>query len=294
MRSIAQITALSMATGATALDILGISIPDGLFTGPWYGAPDNDFDCVDAQGRNPVVLIHALAASREVDLNLLHKNMTSEGWCVFSQTYGSPINPPLIGGLTEMTESAADVGAFILEVAQKTGGKVDVVGHSEGGVQTLYVPMVQPDVAAVIDHAIALGPAVHGAHYFGFTDFYQSLPTPFPTLLKAAIEPLCDACIDMENNDGDIYIAFKNSPKIVPNNINATIIMSKDDTLVPINTSRIDEPNVSNLVVQDFCPDDHLGHADLAWSESVWGIVKNQLQETNDPFNCDTGASFRK
>jgi pimeloyl-ACP methyl ester carboxylesterase len=284
--------ALAMATGANALDILGIDIPDGLFTGSWYGAPADNFNCTDPVGRNPVVMIHALSASREVDLNLLYKNMTSEGWCVYAQTYGSPIDPPLIGGLTEMTESAKDVGAYILEVAQKKGGKVDLVGHSEGGVMALYVPMTQPDVAAVIDHAIALGPAVHGAHYFGLTDFFQALPDPFPALIEAAVEPLCAACIDMENNDGDIYLAFKNSSKIVPDNINATIIMSTYDTLVPVNVSSVDEPNVRNLIVQEFCPDDHLGHADLAWSESVWGIIKNELQEVDAPLNCDTGAYF--
>ncbi|KAH8692712.1 hypothetical protein BGW36DRAFT_302738 [Talaromyces proteolyticus] len=289
-----QIMALALATRATAINILGVSIPDGLLTGTWYGAPANDFDCIDPQGRNPVILIHALSASREVDLNLLHKNMTSEGWCVFSQTYGSPIDPPLVGGLTEMTESAKDVGAFILEVAQKRGGKVDLVGHSEGGVQTLYVPMTQPDVAYVVDHAIALGPAVHGAHYFGLTDYFQSLPAPIPSLLNDAIKPLCAACVDMENNVGDIFLAFKNSSKIVPDKINATIIMSNYDTLVSPNVSRVDEPNVQNLIVQNFCPDDHLGHADLAWSESVWGIIKSQLQEENVHLICDNGLPFRK
>ncbi|EEA19425.1 conserved hypothetical protein [Talaromyces marneffei ATCC 18224] len=292
MRATAQIIALALATGTTALDILGITIPDGLFTGSWYGAPANDFNCVDPLGRNPVVMIHALTASREVDLNLLHKNMTSEGWCVYAQTYGSPINPPLIGGLTEMTKSAKDIGAYIVEVAQKKGGKVDIVGHSEGGVMALYVPMTQPKVAAVVDHAIALGPAVHGAHYFGLTDFFQALPDGLLKLLEAAVKPLCAACIDMENNDGDIYLAFKNSSKIVPDNINATVIMSNYDTLVPINVSRVDEPNVRNLIVQDFCPDDHLNHANLAWSESVWGMIKNELQEVDAPFNCDTGGAF--
>jgi hypothetical protein len=79
-------------------------------------------------------MIHALSAPREVDLNPLYKNITSEGWCVYAQTYGSPIDTPLISGRTEMTESAKDVGAYILEVAQSKGGKVDIVEHSEGGV----------------------------------------------------------------------------------------------------------------------------------------------------------------
>ena len=284
----------NMAMSTAALEILGLSIPDGLFTRSWYGAPKNNFDCVDPQGRNPVIMVHALAASREVDLNLLHKNMISEGWCVYAETYSSPIDSPIIGGLTNMTESAKDVSSFILQVAQKTGSKVDLVCHSEGGVQCLHVSMTQPDVAAVVDHAIALGPAVHGAHYFGLADFFQSLPAPFPSLIKKAVKLVCDACIDMENADGAIYTAFKNSPKIVPENINATIIMSRYDTLVAPETSEVNDPNVRNTFVQDYCPDDHLGHGDLAWSESVLGIIKNELQEVNAPFNCDHGAPLRK
>ena len=283
----------AMSTATTALDILGISIPDGLFTGSWYGAPADDFGCVDPKGRNPVVMVHALAASREVYSNLLYKNMTAEGWCVYAKTYGSPAHVSLIGGLTNMTKSAKEVGAYILEVAQRRKSKIDLVCHSEGGVQCLYVPMTQPNVAAVVDHAIALGPAVHGAHYFGLTDFFQSLPSPFPSLIQKAVKLVCDACIDMENSDGVIYTAFKNSPKIVPDNINATIIMSRYDTLVTPETSEVHEANVRNLFVQDYCPDDHLGHGDLAWSMSVWGMIKNELQEVQHPFKCDKGAPLR-
>lgn len=279
-----------LAAPASALSLLGISIPDGLFTGSWYGAPANDFNCVDSKGRNPVILFHALGASREVDLNLLHQNLTKEGWCVYAKTYGAPVQPPVIGGLTNMTVSAKEVGSFILEVAQKRQSKVNLVCHSEGGSHCLYVPMTQPDVAAVVDHTVALAPAVHGAHYLGAADFYQALPPPFPTLIKGAIGAVCAACIDLETKDGVIYRAFESSPKIVPKNINATIIMSKYDKLVAPETSRINEPNVRNLLLQDVCPGDHSGHFDLAWTESVWNIVKNELEEVTRPARCDHGG----
>ncbi|KAJ3494357.1 hypothetical protein NLG97_g4133 [Lecanicillium saksenae] len=288
--SAASVAVAFLAAPAASLSLLGISIPDGLFTGAWYGAPENDFKCVDAAGRNPVVLFHALGASREVDLNLLHQNLTREGWCVYAKTYGAPIQPPLLGGLINMTESAKEVGDFILEVARKTERKVDLVCHSEGGSHCLYVPMTQPNVAAVVEHTIALAPAVHGAHYLGAADFYQALPFPFPQLIKTAIGAVCAACIDLETRDGAIYRAFESSPKIVPSNIKATIIMSNYDTLVAPKTSRIQEPNVRNLLLQDYCPNDHSGHFNLAWTQSVWNIVKNELEEVDRPVVCDTGG----
>jgi hypothetical protein len=77
-----------------------------------HSTAPHGFHCIDPRDRNPVVMIHAPSASREFDLNLLYKNMTSEGWCVYAQTYGFPIDPPLIGGLTETTESAKDFDAL--------------------------------------------------------------------------------------------------------------------------------------------------------------------------------------
>jgi hypothetical protein len=46
---------------------------------------------------------------------------------------------------------------YILKIAQSKGGKVDIIDHSDGGVMVLYVPMMQSDVTALVDHAIALG-----------------------------------------------------------------------------------------------------------------------------------------
>lgn len=48
--------------------------------------------------------------------------------------------------------------------------------------------------------------------------------------------------IDMEKGEGDIYLAYKNSSKIVHDNINATVIMSTYNTLVPVDVSWADEP----------------------------------------------------
>lgn len=294
--TVKNVVLISMAGIASAKTILGVPIPDGLFTGSWYGAPDNNFDCIDSKGRNPVVLFHGLSASREVDLNLLHKSLVSEGWCVFSKTYGSPIpleNPP-IGGLRNMTVSSHEIADFILQVSRQTKhDKVDIVGHSEGGVMVLYVPMTRSDVAAVVDHAVALGPAVHGAHYFGAADFFQSLPSPFPYLINKAVGKLCEACVDMEFRDGVITQAFAAAKKIVPSNIKASIIMSNYDTLVNPATSKVNEVNVKNIIIQDSCPDDHSGHANLAWSKTVWGLIKNELQETpNAPIACDNGTPW--
>jgi triacylglycerol esterase/lipase EstA (alpha/beta hydrolase family) len=139
------------------------------------GNPGNDFKCKSTAHSNPVILIHALSANPSIDLNLIQRDMQDQGYCTYATTYGAHTLAPWIGGLKDMRESSQTLAGFILEVVQKTGApKVDLVGHSEGGVMSLYVPMKYPQVSAHVDHIVALGPAVHGAQYFGLTQlFYE-------------------------------------------------------------------------------------------------------------------------
>ncbi|CAJ2504275.1 Uu.00g116690.m01.CDS01 [Anthostomella pinea] len=290
------------STRAEPLDIrdttdIAVNIPSVLTESTLYGAPPNDFTCKSA--RNPVVLLHGLSADREVDLNLLQRELSTpeRGYCTFSATYGAWPLTPWIGGLTDMTESARDIAAFIREVKEKTGAdKVDVVGHSEGGVQALYVPLSQPGIAALVDHVVALGPAVHGADYFGFTDLWyvggdatRALAKPFSELI------FCPACEQMMP-DGAITDAFDAATAaggIKQEGNNVTVIMSRSDKLVTPDVSEIDEAGVRNVFVQDTCPDDRVGHAGLAWDKSVWRLVINALEKNDDVvFECEEGLEI--
>ncbi|KAI1337105.1 alpha/beta-hydrolase [Xylariaceae sp. FL0016] len=261
-----------------------IPIPDALALSELYGAPDNDFDC--ASERNPVVVLHGLSANRDVDLNLLQKALNARGYCTFSQTW--------IGGLRDMAGSAADIAAFVRAVRDRTGAdRVDLVGHSEGGVQALYVPMTQDGIADMVGRVVALGPAVHGADYYGFSDLWyvggdvtRRLAKPFAALIA------CPACEDMMPG-GAITDAFARAPKIAQDGNDVTVIMSRSDTLVSPDVSMIDEAGVNNVYVQDTCPDDKVGHAGLMWDKSVWRLIINALEENNDEvFPCEEGLEI--
>jgi hypothetical protein len=276
---------------AQAIDF---DMPSELFEDPLYGAPDNDFNCNRDKHPNPVIMLHGLSANREVDLNTLSHSMKDDGWCVFSETYGAHSLVPWIGGVKSMRESAADIAAFIREVKENTGAdKVDLVGHSEGGVMALYVPLVEEGIADIVDHNIALGPAIHGAQYYGFTDLMYFGGEVTRTLIGLAIKTLgCEACDDMATG-GAVYNDFQNAERIVQEGNKATIIMSRSDTLVAPDASAIEEEGVRNIYVQDTCPDDKVGHAGLAWDKSVWGLIINELTEEYDrEFECEKGLEI--
>ncbi|KAI0204014.1 Alpha/Beta hydrolase protein [Astrocystis sublimbata] len=271
---------------------LSFDIPSPLRTSHLYGAPANDFGCKSSH--SPVVMLHGLSASREVDLNLLQRELNSRGYCTFSQTYGAHTLPSWIGGLTDMTKSAADIAAFIREVQSKTGAaKVDIVGHSEGGVQSIYVPLTQDGISDIVEHVVALGPAIHGATYFGFTDLWYIGGEVTRKLVGKIVDLVgCPACEQLAP-DGKVTNDFAAASKIVQDGNKVTIIMSKSDHLVPPEVSIIDEPGVNNVFVQTTCPDDPVGHGGLAWDQSVWRLIVNALEETDEEvYACEKGLQF--
>ncbi|KAI1124043.1 Alpha/Beta hydrolase protein [Nemania abortiva] len=271
---------------------LDFGIPSALLTSHLYGAPDNDFSCKSS--RNPVVMLHGLSADRKVDLNLLQYELNSKGYCTFSLTYGAHPIPSWIGGLDDMTKSAAQIADFLREVQTKTGAsKVDIVGHSEGGVQSIYVPLTQPGVAGIVEHVVALGPAIHGATYFGFTDLWYIGGNFTRTLVGEIVDLVgCPACEQLAP-DGLVTDQFAAAKQIAQDGNKVTVISSSYDTLVPEAVSKIDEPAVNNVVVQTTCPDDRVGHAGLAWDKSVWRLIVNALEETDEEvYPCEKGLPF--
>ncbi|KAJ7502538.1 alpha/beta-hydrolase [Mycena galericulata] len=255
---------------------------------PLVGKPPNDFSCVS--DHNPVVMLHGLSASDIVDLNQLQYYLNNLGFCTFSQTYGAHTLVPFIGGLTEMADSAVEIADFIRQVHTQTGGtkKVDLVGHSEGGVQTLYVPLTQSDIPSIIEHTVALGPAVHGAQYYGLTDVAYFLGNGTRDFIGDVIDVLGAPAINDMSTGGPVYEGFLAATgHIVQSGVKASIVMSRNDTLVAPTVSIVNEPGVRNLYVQDYCPQDTTGHAGLAWDSSVWGIIVNELTENyGQPVNC--------
>jgi len=194
-----------------------------------------------------------------------------------------------------MADSAKEIASFIKEVKSKTGAeKVDLVGHSEGGVMTLYVPLTQEGISDIVEHTVALGPAVHGAQYYGFTDLFYLGGQVTRTLVSGILSVLgCAACDDMATG-GRVYNDFASAAgHIVQSGVKASIVMSKSDTLVAPDVSEIKEAGVRNVFVQDYCPDDKVGHAGLAWDTGVWDIIINELEENyNGPVDCTQGLTF--
>ncbi|KAF7591597.1 hypothetical protein BBP40_001295 [Aspergillus hancockii] len=253
----------------------------------------NDFTCKPTpEHPNPVVLLHGLGATFYEDLNFLQYWLQSQGYCTYAQTYGAYDNFPFLGGLRPIADSSAEIAAYIRAVSAQTGSaKVDLVGHSEGAFQALYVPKFQ-GVAGLIDKIVAIAPPTHGTNFGGLYE----LAYLFGNVSREAVGDVlgavgCAACDEL-GPGGEAVARLNDGKAIVQAGNKVTVIVSKFDEMVtPHETSYVREEGVRNIKVQDTCPFDPVGHIGEAYDLNVWNLVKNALDDTPDrEFFCVMGS----
>ncbi|PWN46886.1 alpha/beta-hydrolase [Violaceomyces palustris] len=250
----------------------------------------NDFSCKSSTQPVPVVLLHGLGATYYEDLNGLQAFLATKGFCTFAITYGAYDGFPFVGGFKAIDESSKQLADYIAEVVSKTGSsKVDLVGHSEGGFQTLYVPKFT-SARNSIRKAFSIAPPSHGttfgnlftlARAFGVSEEVNGVLSTFG----------CKACNDLQIG-GDAVTKLNQGPITQPG-IQYTVLTSKYDEMVTPapEASFIQEDGVRNLLVQDFCPLDPVGHLSEAYDLNVWNLVLNELQDQQSrKFACTFGS----
>ncbi|OAR05008.1 hypothetical protein LLEC1_02756 [Akanthomyces lecanii] len=257
----------------------------------------NDFSCKpSANHPNPVVLLHGLGATYYEDINLLEAFLQSKGYCTFTLTYGAYDGFPLVGGLKPIDESSHQIADLINEVHAKTGaGKVDIVGHSEGGFQVLYVPKFREGIAALVDHIVAVAPPTHGTTFANFLKLLPLLGRDAREDLGEILEKVgCAACNDITTGGPSIAKLNDGTPIVQPGN-KVTVITSEFDELVtPTTTSFVQEDGVDNIYIQDYCPMDPAGHIGEAYDTNVWNLVLNSLEnQVGRKFSCLAGFPVR-
>jgi triacylglycerol esterase/lipase EstA (alpha/beta hydrolase family) len=188
----------------------------------------------------PVVLVHGTFLNQTSWLTL-SPQIKAAGYCVFSLDYGN-------NGTGEIRQSAAQLGAFVDQVLKETGArKVDVVGHSQGGMMPRYW-MKFLGGAGKVDELIGMAPSNHG--------------TTNP--LAGPITFLCEAC--GEQAAGSSFLAQLNAGGDTLPGIDYTVISTRyDEVVTPYRSQALSGPasRVTNVVVQDGCPLDIAEHVTL-------------------------------
>jgi len=269
--------AVLLATGASALaqypvapDLavgLGLAIVDPAA----QPAGANVHGCKSAVDPYPVVLVNGTFSVAKDDFGGMAPSLANAGYCVYTFNYGGNNPGDLIQAIRPVAQSAQALAAFVEQVKAATGAaKVDLVGHSQGGMLSEYYTKVLGG-AANVHSLVALSPTTHGTTLDGLS----ALAGFFPDAPEV-VGSLCPACTDQEA--GSAVIAALDAGPIAQPGIKYTIIETKNEIVVtPVGSSFIAEAGVVNEYVQQFCPLDVVGHASLPYDNVVIQLVKNAL-----------------
>jgi triacylglycerol esterase/lipase EstA (alpha/beta hydrolase family) len=269
--ALAFVATAMLATSATAATAATEAAPSSGF---------DDWSCKPSAAHpEPLVLLHGLGGNGPGNYSYLGPFLAAKGYCAFTLTYGqaSPAIP--VGGTVSVAQSSAEIETFIDRVRVSTGAaKVNIVGHSEGGFQSIYGPKVR-GYAGKVAKVVALAPPTHGTTFGGLVSVgdYLGLRPLVDQVLREFGCPACDEIIV-----GGSAVQKLTAGPIAQPGVKYTVIASRFDALVtPHETSFIRESGVRNEFVQDSCPLDPVGHVGLAFDPTVAQLVANALDPAN-------------
>lgn len=249
----------------------------------------NDPGCrPSAAHPEPVVLVHGLLANQTVNWRTISPFLANRGFCVFSFTYGTKdqVNTPVYqpGGLASMKDSAEQLRRFVNRVLRKTRAeKVDIVGHSEGSLMpSWYVRFLGG--GKVVDDYVGMTTLWEGTNTAGLATLNQ-LGTTFglDPVLAASIDQVCTSC--RQFLQGSRFLAKLHEKGVTSRKVTYTNIVTKNDELVVPYTSGLlpDAPNVTNVVLQDYCALDQAEHLSVFADPVTAGFVYRALDPASAP-----------
>lgn len=173
--------------------------------------------------------------------------------------------------------SAERVVYAIRTIAQRSGQKVQVIGHSQGPLEVRWAAKWWPDITSLVDDLIGIAAPYHGWRQ---TDFHCS-SSCVPALWQ----------MRMESN---FMGAFNSGGDETPGNVSYTSIYSRTDELVqPYETAKLN--GGSNIAVQEVCPGRPVEHIEMVYDAATYALVMDALTHkgTADPSRFSGSACLQ-
>ncbi|HEY9243971.1 MAG TPA: alpha/beta fold hydrolase [Streptosporangiaceae bacterium] len=235
----------------------------------------NDFSCrPSAAHPDPVILVHGTLANMNDNWQAASPILANHGYCVFAFNYGGSSATADLQGTGDIAASAAQLATFVSQVLAATGAaKVDLVGHSQGGMMPRYYLNFLGG-AAKVNTFVALAPSNYGTTLDGLTVLGTDIGLIEP--INSLLATTCTACVEQE--DGSAFLAKLNAAPTVAG-VNYTVIETKGDEVVtPYRNAFLPAaPNVSNITLQNQCPLDASDHVEIAADPVAMADMLNAL-----------------
>lgn len=211
---------------------------------------------------NPVLVVAGLTETTS-QLQTILNRLSADGFtAVGMQLPGFP------AGCGDIAQSSQAVATRAQQLLTQTGAaKIDVIGHSEGGLELRYF-IKNLGGASVVQHYVSLGTPQHGT--------------------RAAFNvAFCTAAGQMAVNSA--FLNSLNSPTDVPGApaVSYTALGTTRDTLVtPAPQASFLQNGGTNAAVQTFCPNDTTSHVGLLSDAPTYLLARSALLGQPLSTNC--------
>jgi len=252
------LAALSLA-GALVVAPTATASADSAPSSGW-----NNFSChPSAQHPRPVVLVHGTFGNGTDNWLVLAPYLVQRGYCVYSFDYGKLPGVPLFGGLGPIPASAQQLSDFTDRVLAATGAaKVDMVGHSQGGMMPRYYLRFLGG-AAKVNTLVGLAPDNHGTTLDGLANLLPYFPGA-ADLLASGAPGLADQVA------GSAFQQKLNAGGDTVPGVHYTVISTVyDEVVTPYTSQALSGPDVHNVVLQNLCPADVSEHVTIGLTDRI-------------------------
>ncbi|MBS1847339.1 MAG: alpha/beta fold hydrolase [Actinobacteria bacterium] len=252
----------------------------------------NDWNCKPTAAHpQPVILVNGTFATMGENWAVISPALKNAGFCVFAFNYGATWITTLtlghISSINHIDQNAAELSTFVNKVLAATkASKVDLVGHSQGGMMPNYY-LKFLNGAAKVNALVGLAPSNHGTTLDGIVTCGMQLGTALPTLMPFISTALAAGGIPAAADQmvGSAFMKkMATKPDTVPG-VKYTVISTKyDEVVTPYTSQFLSGSNVTNIVLQNQCSLDHSEHVSIAFDHIATQDVLNAL----DPAHAKT------
>jgi triacylglycerol esterase/lipase EstA (alpha/beta hydrolase family) len=264
----------TFATGLAAEIAAPTSMPPG----------SDDWSCqVSAQHPYPVVLVHGTIFNQAISWQALSPMLANAGYCVYGFNYGATsLTFGRVFGLAPIAQSAAELSAFIDRVLAATGAaKVDIVGHSQGGMMPRYY-LKDLGGAPKVNLLVGLSPSNYGTTLDGFTSLYLPLAGLIPGL---SFSTFGAPSFDQQFVGSSFLAALNQGGDTVPG-VKYVVIESRyDEVVTPYTNAFLTGSGAQNIQLQDQCATDFTEHIGIIYDPVALQDVMNALGADSPSFH---------
>lgn len=232
----------------------------------------------------PVILVIGTTSDEGANFVSIAPLLANNGYCVYSFNYGETLLSDFgrIDALNYIEHSAEELSGFVNNVLSKTkAAKVDLVGHSQGGMMPNYYLKFLGG-ASKVNELVGLAPSNHGTTLDGLKGLLEKVPGS--SLIGNLIEFLgAPALTQQEEGSTFMKKLFGGGEPVVSGVRYVVIESTHDEVVTPYTNAFLNASGVVNITLQSQCPTDPVGHIGMASDSPVLQNMVNQLSQSPNP-----------